>query len=209
VADGGGDEALARAAATGCRASFASLVERHYERIYRLAWRWVGSRTEAEDIAQDVCVKLASAIKGFRGDAAFTTWLYRIAFTTATDRLRARQRIIPFAPSDMAMLIEVGGHDHDTETPESKLIGAQLWLAVRALPDQQRDAVLLIYGEDLSHQEAALIMGCSEKTVSWHVHEARKRLKVQLVDAELSREGAAEPHSQGDAKPRVEGVVGS
>jgi RNA polymerase sigma-70 factor, ECF subfamily len=172
----GSDDALARAAATGNRASFAVLIERHYDRIFRLAWRWAGSRTEAEDIAQDVCVKLATAIKTFRGESAFTTWLYRIAFTTATDRLRARQRIIPFAPSDMNTLIDGA----TGETPESALIGAQLWDAVRALPDQQRDAVLLIYGEDLSHQEAATIMGCSEKTVSWHLHEARRRLKAKL-----------------------------
>ena len=170
------DEALARAAAGGCRASFAALLERHYVRVYRLAWRWAGSRTEAEDIAQDVCVKLASAIKTFRGEAAFSTWLYRIAFTTATDRLRARQRILPFAPSEMSALVDGAGG----ETPEDQVIGAELWIAVRALPDQQRDAVLLVYGCDLSHREAAAIMGCTEKTVSWHLHEARRRLKVKL-----------------------------
>jgi RNA polymerase sigma-70 factor (ECF subfamily) len=58
--------------------------------------------------------------------------------------------------------------------------GIDLWTAVRSLPDQQRDAVLLVYGEDMSHAEAATVMGCSEKTVSWHVHEARKRLKILL-----------------------------
>ena len=172
----GSDDALAKAAATGCRASFAALIERHYERVYRLAWRWAGSKAEAEDIAQDVCVKLAGAIKTFRGEAAFSTWLYRIAFTTATDRLRARQRIIAFAPSDMCELVD----GSDGETPETQVIGAELWQSVRALPDQQRDAVLLVYGCDLSHQEAAVIMGCTEKTVSWHLHEARRRLKVKL-----------------------------
>ena len=172
----GSDEALARAAAEGCRASFAALLERHYERVYRLAWRWAGSRSEAEDIAQDVCVKLATAIQTFRGEAAFSTWLYRIAFTTATDRLRARQRILPFAPSEMSALVDGAGG----ETPEDHVIGAELWIAVRALPDQQRDAVLLVYGEDLSHHEAAVILGCSEKTVSWHLHEARRRLRVKL-----------------------------
>ena len=54
---------------------------------------------------------------------------------------------------------------------------------VRALPDQQRDAVLLVYAQDFSHGEAAALMGCSEKTVSWHLHEARKRLKNQLEPA--------------------------
>jgi RNA polymerase sigma-70 factor, ECF subfamily len=54
---------------------------------------------------------------------------------------------------------------------------------VRALPDQQRGAVLLVYGEGLSHAQAASVMACSEKTVSWHLHEARKRLKTQLQTA--------------------------
>jgi RNA polymerase sigma-70 factor (ECF subfamily) len=69
------------------------------------------------------------------------------------------------------------------ETPESAVLDQELWQAVRALPEQQRDAVLLVYGEDLKHAEAALIMGCSEKTVSWHLHEAKKRLRktVQAV----------------------------
>ena len=120
VADGS-DETLAKAAAGGCRRSFASLLERHYDRIYRLAWRKVGSRAEAEDIAQDVCVKLATAIGTFRGEAAFSTWLYRIAFTTATDRLRDRQRIIAFAPSDMSELAD----SLTSDTPETAAIGAE------------------------------------------------------------------------------------
>ena len=66
-------------------------------------------------------------------------------------------------------------------TPETEMIGAELWQAVRALPAQQRDAVLLVYGEDMSYAEAATLLDCTEKTVSWHLHEARKRLKAQLV----------------------------
>lgn len=175
-----GDEELARSAARGDRAAFAALVERHYDRIYRLAWRWTGSPTAAEDVAQEVCVKLAGAIKGFRGDSAFSTWVYRIAFTTATDHLRAAQRLRAVEPSEMLSFVDGSA----SEDPESELIGAELWKAVRALPGQQRDAVLLVYGEDMSHAEAAAIMGCTEKTVSWHLHEARKRLKAELEAAE-------------------------
>ena len=60
------------------------------------------------------------------------------------------------------------------------MIGAEIWDAVRDLPPQQRDAVLLVYAEDMSHAEAAALMDCSEKTVSWHVHEAKKKLKILL-----------------------------
>ena len=172
----GTDNELAKRAAAGDRASFAALVERHYDMLHRLAWRWSGSRESAEDIAQDVVVKLATAIRSFRGDAAFSTWLYRIAYSTAIDHIRARQRIIPTEPSNVVMMIDASA----SEAPEETGIGDELWQAVRALPGQQRDAVLLVYAEEMSHAQAAGIMGCSEKTVSWHLHEARKRLKTSL-----------------------------
>lgn len=173
----GSDNELAGKAAAGDRSAFAALLERHYDRIYRLAWRWCGSRETAEDIAQDVVVKLASAIRSFRGESAFGTWLYRIAHTTTADHLRAAQRMQPTAPSNVMMLMDAAS---STATPEQEVLGQTLWDAVRRLPPQQRDAILLVYGEDLSHQEAAAILGCSEKTVSWHLHEARKRLKMTI-----------------------------
>ncbi|WP_442753628.1 RNA polymerase sigma factor [Methylocystis sp. JAN1] len=170
------DSGLARRAATGDRAAFAALAERHYDRVHALAWRWSGARVEAEDIAQETMVKMAGAITNFRGESAFATWLFRIAYTTAVDHIRARSKVVAFSPEQMAEL----GDGADCETPEDATMNNQLWRAVRGLPEQQRDAVLLVYGEDLSHGEAAALMGCSEKTVSWHLHEARKRLKISL-----------------------------
>ena len=175
------DRALAEKAAGGCRHSFAALIESHYERIYRLAWRICGSRAMAEDIAQDVCVKLATAIRSFRGEAAFSTWAWRITFTTANDRLRAGQRVTALEPSRIVALMDAA--QERAPSPEDVVQGAEIWEAVRALPEQQREAVLLVYGEGLSHAEAAGMMGCREKTVSWHLHEARKRLKTQLQTA--------------------------
>ena len=67
----------------------------------------------------------------------------------------------------------------DMETDMTK---GQLWTFVRQLPDKQRDAVLLIFGEDMNHKQAAAIMDCAESTVSWHIHEAKKRLKGLLQD---------------------------
>jgi RNA polymerase sigma-70 factor (ECF subfamily) len=176
------DQALAEKAKSGCRASFAALIERHYDRIYRLAWRLCGERAQAEDIAQDVCVKLATAIGSFRGEAAFSTWVWRVTFTTASDGLRAARRMRPLEPSRVASLMDAGA-EREPSPEDVPASGAELWDAVRALPGQQRDAVLLVYGEGLSHSEAALAMGCREKTVSWHLHEARKRLKIQLQTA--------------------------
>lgn len=173
------DGELARRAADGDPAAFAALAERHYDRVYALGWRWSGARAEAQDIAQEAMLKMAMAIRTFRNDCAFATWAYRIAYTTAVDHLRARRKVVALEPARMSALVDDAGGD----TPEDDIMGQELWRAVRALPDQQRDAVLLVYAQDLSHGEAAAVMGCSEKTVSWHLHEARKRLKNQLEPA--------------------------
>lgn len=171
---GAADQDLALRAAAGDRGAFESLLVRQYDRIFRTAWRLVGQRADAEDIAQDVCVKLAYAIRSFRGEAEIATWLWRITYNAATDRLRARRRVSPVDPADMMALAEAPVAPDGDDAVE----GRELWAAVRGLPDQQRDAVLLVYGEDMSHAEAAAILGCTEKTVSWHLHTARKRLRT-------------------------------
>ena len=171
---------LVEKAVGGCRELFAALLEAYYARIYRLAWRFCGSQTLAEDIAQDVCVKLATAIRGYRGEAAFSTWVWRITYTAAVDRLRTGRHTVCVEPSAIAALADAG-QDNRAPSPEDNAMAAELWLAVRRLPPQQRDAVLLVYGEDMSHAEAAAVMGCQEKTVSWHLHEAKKRLKTTLL----------------------------
>jgi RNA polymerase sigma-70 factor (ECF subfamily) len=177
--DGMSSRGLVEKAAGGCRESFAALLEAYYDRIHRLAWRFCGSQTLAEDIAQDVCVKLATAIRGYRGEAAFSTWVWRITYTAAVDRMRNCRNMESVEPSALEALADAG-QDACARSPEDSVMSADLWLAVRRLPPQQRDAVLLVYGEDMSHAEAAEIMGCQEKTVSWHLHEAKKRLRAIL-----------------------------
>lgn len=174
------DEDLARLAAGGDRVAFAALAERHYDRIFAMAWRWAGDRTAAEDIAQDAMIRIARSMSGFRGECAFRTWVWRIVFTVAQDARRAARKTVAFAPADIEALADGA----DMNTPEQAAMGADLWRAVRCLPEQQRDAILLVYGEDFSHAEAADVMGCSEKTVSWHVHEGRKRLREKLEAAD-------------------------
>jgi len=188
------DDDLVQKAAAGCAQAFKALVVTHYDAIYRMAWRFVGAREEAEDVAQDVCIKLASAIAGFRGEAQFSTWLFRVTYTVAMDHLRVREgslwerrgKILSFRrpknPSTMGEPIDCLA-PAAMPSPEDEIIGKELWREVQALPPQQRCAVLLVYGEDCSHREAAEIMGCSESTVSGHLHTARKRLRQRLAAA--------------------------
>ena len=81
-----------RAGARRRQGAFGRLVERHYDFIYRVAWRWAGNRADAEDIAQDVCVRLGRAIRSYRGGGAFTTWLYAMTLNAARDLRRKTAR---------------------------------------------------------------------------------------------------------------------
>ena len=174
------EEAMARRAAAGDRAAFATLLQAFYDRIYRMAWRWCGTRDAAEDVAQDVAIKLATAIRSFTGEAAFATWVWRITYNAAVDHLR-RTRRFSLIGSDAVLALVDGA---STESPVSRSMDRDLWSAVHGLPPQQRDAVLLVYAQDMTHAEAAAVMEVSEKTVSWHLHEARKTLKKKLEAAE-------------------------
>ncbi len=169
------DGTLVARARAGDRAAFGALCERNYDFIFRTACKWSGTRSDAEDIAQDVCVKLATAIMSFDGRSAFTSWLYRVTLNAVRDMQRARGR---------------RGRNHDRfaevhpqaalPEQEAAATAGELWVAVRRLPDQQRDAVLLVYAEEMSHAQAGEIMGCKEATVSWHIHEAKKTLRGLL-----------------------------
>ena len=163
---------LVRRAAGGDRAAFAALVGEHYDFMFRTAYKWCGNRADAEDVAQDVCVRLARALGSFDGRSAFTSWLYRVVLNAVRDRQRQGARRAKQADA----LREVSALDVAPDQ-ESAVAERQLWDAVRRLPEKQRDAMLLVYAEERSHAEAADIMGVKESTVSWYVHEAKKALK--------------------------------
>ena len=169
------DAGLVARARAGDRGAFSELVSRHYEFIYRVACKWLGRRQDAEDIAQDVCVKLATAIRSFDGRSAFTSWLYRVTLNAVRDSQRSSTRRGQYHDR----LAEVHPEDAPAEQEEATT-ARELWAAVRRLPSQQRDAVLLVYAEEKSHAEVGEILGCKEATVSWHIHEAKKTLRGLL-----------------------------
>lgn len=153
--------------------AFGQLLEMHYDFIHAVAWKWTRSSADADDIAQDVCIRLASAISGFRGEGRFRTWLYTLVLNAVRDGVRKSVREQRKAEEWSLDPSTQGGPGDDDDMQE-------IWSAVQALSPKQRDAVMLVYSEGLDHGEAADVLGCSESTVSWHLHEARKRLKIIL-----------------------------
>ncbi|HVX73798.1 MAG TPA: RNA polymerase sigma factor, partial [Devosia sp.] len=84
--------ALVGLAKAGDRTAFGQLVEQNYDFIFRTACKWTGKKSDAEDIAQEVCIKLATAIQSFDGRSAFTSWLYRVTINMVRDMQRSSSR---------------------------------------------------------------------------------------------------------------------
>jgi RNA polymerase sigma-70 factor (ECF subfamily) len=159
----------------GNDSAFEMLVHRHYSCVYGLSYRWCRVREEAEEITQEVFIKLTRKLGSFNRKSSFKTWLYRIAINTAKDFSRKnaarRSREAAFADDQFCV---------NENTPSDEIQIQEIYNALDKLPHKQRAAVVLVLAEGLSHKEAASVLKCSEGTVSWRIHQARKKLK-QLV----------------------------
>ncbi|MEM8870512.1 MAG: RNA polymerase sigma factor [Pseudomonadota bacterium] len=166
------DATLVTQARSGDADAFAMLVARHYDAVFRLAWKLLGNRAEAEDLAQDVSIGLATKLHGFREEARFSTWLHRVVVNTARDRMRRRARYAKAASG-------WGEVERARQTAAAEADAASAWLsaAMGALPDGLRETVALVLGEDLTHAEAAEVLDVSEGTISWRMSETRRRLR--------------------------------
>jgi len=160
---------LIRRAQGGDVPSFAELIDRHYDTIYRIAWKWCGHRANAEDIAQLACIKLAGSLAKFRFQAAFTTWLYQLVIHCAQDWQRTQQRHDHDALPDLTPM-------PDSARTEDHIYLAQLLEQLDELGEGMKDTALLVHAEGLSHAEAGAVLGVSESTISWRVHAIRKHM---------------------------------
>ena len=171
--DGGADadSDLLTAAIAGDRDAFGALLERHYDRIHGLAWQLTGTRADADDIAQSVCCTLVEKIGSFRGEAKFTTWLCGIVYNAARDLHRRRRSFAGFADR-LAVLAGLA------RAPDGRDLHDAMWVksAIAGLAPPYRDAAVLVAGQQLTHAEAAHILGIAEATVSWRMHEVRRML---------------------------------
>ena len=166
------DNELAFKAANADRQAFRVLLERHYDRIYRLALRYFGDVAEAEDVAQDVCLSLAKKLKSFRGDASFSTWLYRLVINRCRDHGRRKSRARTFANeyAEVSAMMQA-----DVSNTRQQI--SWLYEVLERLNDDLRETAILVLAEDLTHAQAGKILGIKEATVSWRMHEIRKQLK--------------------------------
>ena len=173
------DETLVGRACAGDREAFTLLIERHYERIYRIGARVLNDVAAAEDLAQEICVGLVAKLASFRGGSLFTTWLHRVVVNAALDALR-RDGTRQNSERDYAETNAMVRAGHAGQEEQS----AWLREALRRLPENLRVTVVLVLDEGLRHAEAGDVLGVSEATVSWRMHQARKHLRAFAAEDE-------------------------
>jgi RNA polymerase sigma-70 factor (ECF subfamily) len=155
--------------------AFERLVPAYRRRVIGLGYSLLRDRAAAEDLAQEVFVKLWQALPRYDGRARLSTWIYAITRNAAISALRARRRSVSM--SDPAVFEEVESRE---PAPESGHEDASLWRQVEALPDKQRQAVILYYQDERTVDEVAAMMGMPVNTVKTHLHRARASLAALL-----------------------------
>jgi RNA polymerase sigma-70 factor (ECF subfamily) len=176
--DGTDDErSLIALAAVGDRAASRALYDRHAARVHRLTFRVCGDADLAEDLTQEVFVKVFRSLGQFRGESAFSTWVHRIAVTVSLNAMRKVKRLRERETDlDEAQLHEA---DPDAVDPDLR---ARLAAAIEALPDGVRIALVMHAIEGYTHAEIGLALGIAEGTSKAKVFDARARLKKALGD---------------------------
>lgn len=159
----------------GDHEAFELLVRRYQHMIYALAYRMTGSAADAEDLTQETFIRAHQQLAGFRADARFSSWLYRIAVNHCLNWRKSAARRNQLHHDWQA-------HREASSGPEQNL-SQKVQDALMKLSPKQRAAVALTIYDGLSHVEAAQVLGCSETTVSWRLFAARARLKRLLKDA--------------------------
>jgi RNA polymerase sigma-70 factor (ECF subfamily) len=175
VRAGEGAELLA-ALAAGDEAAFARVVRGHYDLVYRVAWRMLGGPGEAEDVAQEVFLRLWRGAERLREIGSLRAWLARVATNLAIDRMRRRR---PEGAGEMPEVEDPqpGPERNAERSAASRLVDA----AIAALPERQRAAIVLTYSEELANSEVAAALGISIEAVESLLARARRNLKNELA----------------------------
>ena len=185
------DEELVARSMGGDLDSFNQLVLRWERPIYALAYRVIGREEDARDVCQETFLRAFRALGGFKGQAKFSSWLYRITLNLCRDCIR-RERRQPLAQTPEGVdLVELAGEAEDTESIEElvarKEIGAAVAKAMALLPEEQRTAIVLKEYHGLTFQEIADMLDCPLSTVKTRLYQGLTVLRRQLERSNVTR----------------------
>lgn len=171
----------------GDQEAFEILVNRHQTSVLNLSFRFIGDRTQAKDLAQEVFLRVWQAAKSYKSEAKFTTWIYRITANLCFNELKSarRKKLLQFLRFNADHEIETEENFPDrSPSPEDLLLvkerSRRISDALQSLPENQRMALVLKRYDDLSYQEIAQVLGCSVSAVESLLVRAKRTLQEKL-----------------------------
>jgi RNA polymerase sigma-70 factor (ECF subfamily) len=179
------DEELMAGTARGDEHAFELLVKRHQSRMLNLIYRFIGNRTQARDLAQEVFIRVWEASPRYKPQAKFTTWIYRLAANLCLNELKSSSRKKLFFSENLAELGRTPNEESNVSPSAEDLLlteerSRQISLALQSLPENQRIALILKRYENLSYHEIAKIMECSVAVVESLLVRAKRNLQEKL-----------------------------
>jgi RNA polymerase sigma-70 factor (ECF subfamily) len=175
-----GSAALVAAARGGDQEAFEQLVRETYADTYTLAYRLTGNEEDARDVVQESYLRAYRGLDRFRGDAQFSTWLYRITANCANTHLGRRSRRRTDHLADDVVLADPDPEVDPSARADATLLRDRLEVALDRLPPKLRAVVVLRDVYDLPHEAIAAELGISESAAKVRLHRARKKLREQL-----------------------------
>jgi RNA polymerase sigma-70 factor, ECF subfamily len=181
------DEELVARSRGGDLDSFNQLVVRWERPIYALAYRVIGREEEARDVAQETFLRAFRALGGFKGQAKFSSWLYRITLNLCRDWIRRERRTPVSQPPEGVDIVELVGETEPSESIEDLVsrreLGRAVAKAMALLPDEQRTAIVLKEYHGLTFQEIANLLECPLSTVKTRLYQGLTVVRKHLSDA--------------------------
>ena len=182
----------------GDREAFGALVEQYRDNVYRLAYRMCGNAYDADEAAQEAFVAAWRALPNFRGDAKFSTWLYRLTTNAAIDVMRREKRHQTVGDGEM---IEVADDaDSPQETVERTEQQEAVQKALATLSEEYREVLLLRYMEEMDYAEIAEVLQLPSGTVKSRINRAKAALKAALLKSGNIFGGSSVIHTETNGK---------
>lgn len=179
------DEELVARSLAGDADSFNQLILRWERPIYALAYRVIGREEDARDVCQEAFLRAFRALPGFKGQAKFSSWLYRITLNLCRDWMRKQRRTPVVQPPEDVELAELAAVREPVESIEDLVVRRELSAAVAGamarLPEEQRTAIILKEYHGMTFQEIADVQGCPLSTVKTRLYQGLSVLRRQLV----------------------------
>lgn len=176
------DEQLIHQASRGDAAAFEQLMRAQEGRMYAVALRMCGNREDALDCVQEAMLRVYRAMKGFKGQSSFATWIYRVTMNTCLDELRRRK--VRTASSLDAMLDAGWAPTDESDTPEQHSVASEqrrmLEQAIAGLPEDMRAAIVLRDVQGFSYEEIAEMLDANVGTIKSRISRGREKLREVL-----------------------------